>query len=122
MKDIAGQFIDDKALEEEISKSSKELFRVKIEALRFGRGFHPVLQNAEEIAKEIIQDDDEDYESFAIRLGNDNVIKSNEISARKKVAIQSTGNSVSVTDSWKKMDEYMNEIEANYIKGGAKNE
>lgn len=120
VKDIAGQFIDDKALEEEISKSSDEHFRIKIEALGFGRGVHPVLQNVDEIAKEIIEDDDEDYESVAIRLRNNSVIKSNEISAKKNVPIQSNGNSVNVTDAWKKMDEYMNEIETNYIKGRGK--
>lgn len=120
VKEITGQFIDDKALEEEISKSSDEYFRVKIEALGFGRGVHPVLQNLDEVAKEVIDDDDEDYESVAIRLRNNTVIKSSEVSAKTSVPILSNGNSVNVTDAWKKMDEYMNEIETNYIKGRGK--
>lgn len=117
--EITDYFIDDDALEEDIDNLSKEKFRVRIETLGFGRsGFHPILKNVNEVAKTIISDEEEDYESYTIHLGNNGgVIRSNEISARKRVPIESDGNSVNVTDAWKKMDAYMNELELTYIKG-----
>lgn len=54
--------------------------------------------------------DENDADNFIIELKNDNVIRPDEIALRKRVSVNSEGNSVNVEEVWRHMIEYLIEL------------
>ena len=54
--------------------------------------------------------DDEEADSFVIRLRDGGTIKPHEVSVRKEVSIETAANTVSVFQAWDEMETYMGEL------------
>lgn len=61
-----------------------------------------------ELAEEVVEDEEAD--SFVIRLRDGATIKPHEVSVRKQVRIDTAANTVSVFQAWDEMETYMGEL------------
>lgn len=96
---------------QELQKSDEEIFKVTIDLM--GRNVKPARQDISDFAKKIV--DDEEIESFAIHLKDGSIIRSDEMSVKKTVMIESLAKSVNVHNAWNEMNTYMDEVEREQI-------
>lgn len=64
----------------------------------------------EELARMLVEDEDEDTDSFSIQTVGGERIKGSDISLKKKVFLPKHGKSVQCVDAWRAIDEYYFEL------------
>ena len=70
-------------------------------------------QCIEDFAKQIVDEDEDESFTIHLRKGGQ-IIRSNELAVTKRIPLKPWTNSVDVFDAWRKMSDYMSEVEPKY--------